>query len=288
MRLTAFLFIIVMTSGLYAQLVVAAPGVETMVEKHSIMTMQTAFEEKIRQYKYYLEYVAQFTQVLKAINFTTSTFRNTYRAGKALKERSAKDWLNDAKTALHNASPEFGEMLAEIDELRGQGKAVKKGRFFDYVGKWDHQSLEFYDHLLENYEKHVMFPELFPLSSEAHGWDKRSGDAVVRKAWIESGMEQEMGDDAVRRRLFGQYYQEYARQAQENDNIEAIGISKLLQANYLISEDINHLRKNSDLEVMEAQHARDYLDAHERARTERHQEEMKKGKPKGRQTIFGL
>jgi hypothetical protein len=102
-----------------------------------------------------------------------------------------------------------------------------------------------------------------------------------------------MGDDAVRRRMFGKYYEEYARQAQENDNIEAIGISKLLQANYLISEDINHMRKNSDLEVMDKQHARDYLDAHERARTERHKEEMEKGKPnnrkgKGRQTIFGL
>ena len=133
-----------------------------------------------------------------------------------------------------------------------------------------------------------MFPELFPLSSKAYGWEKRSSSAVVHKAWLESGMEQEMGDDAVRRKTFGKYYAEYEQQAKSDDNIEALGISRLLQVNMITTEDVNHLRKNSDLEVMDRQFAADMQKAHEEMRTKRQKEKMKEGKPTEEDGIFGI
>lgn len=287
-KLILLAVLISFTLSINAQAVVAAPGVEASVEKMSIQTMQIAFEEKIRQYQYYLEYVAKFTQFISAINFTTSTIRNTVRLGKVLKDRDAKDWLNDAETAFYNAMPEFAELKEELADLKGQKEAARKGKYFDYVSKWDNQSLEFHSKLADNYQKHVMFPELFPLSSKAYGWEKKSGSAVVHKAWLESGMEEEMGDDAVRRKTFGKYYAEYEQQAKANENIEALGLSRIMQVNMIQSEDINHMRKNSDLEVMDRQYATDAQKAHEEMRTKRQEEEMKKGKPTEEQGIFGI
>jgi Asp-tRNA(Asn)/Glu-tRNA(Gln) amidotransferase C subunit len=290
-KLILFVMLMSFTFSIHAQLVVAAPNVEAAVEKQSIQTMRIAFEEKIRQYKYYMEYIAQFTQIIQAINFTASTIRNTVRLGKVLKDRDAKDWLNDAETSFYQAMPEFAELKEELADLKGQGNAVKKGKYFDYVSKWDSQSLNYYESLADNYGKHVMFPELFPLSSKAYGWEKKSNEAVVQKAWLESGMEREMGDDAVRRKTWGKYYAEYEAQAKEVDNIEAIGTARLLQIGMITSEDVNHLRKNSDLEVMEKQYAADAQKSHAEMRTKRQKEEMKKGKPQKdnpEDDIFGI
>ena len=159
-KLILFVMLMSFTFSIHAQLVVAAPNVEAAVEKQSIQTMRIAFEEKIRQYKYYMEYIAQFTQIIQAVNFTASTIRNTVRLGKVLKDRDAKDWLNDAETSFYQAMPEFAELKEELADLKGQGNAVKKGKYFDYVSKWDSQSLNYYESLADNYGKHVMFPEL--------------------------------------------------------------------------------------------------------------------------------
>ena len=68
-KLVLLTVLITFTLSINAQAVVAAPGVEASVEKLSIQTMQIAFEEKVRQYSYYLDYIAKFTQFIQAINF---------------------------------------------------------------------------------------------------------------------------------------------------------------------------------------------------------------------------
>jgi len=290
-RIFALIVLITFSFSLQAQLVVAAPNVETAVSNQTVQIMRLGLEEKIRQYKYYMEYISQFTQILQSVNFVAGTIRNTVRLGKVLKDRDAGDWLNDAETAFYQAMPEFAELKEELGDLKGQGKAIKKGKYFDYVSKWDAQSLNYYDKLADNYGKHVMFPELFPLSSKAYGWEKKSNEAVVQKAWLESGMEAEMGDDAVRRKTWGKYYAEYEAQAKADENIEAIGTARLLQINMITSEDVNHMRKNSDLQVMDKQFATDAQKSHADMRTKRQAEEMKKGKPtkdNPEDDIFGI
>ena len=287
-RLVAFIVVICFSLSLHAQLAVVAPDVEAAVTAQASMLAGFAFEEKIREVEHYMEYVARMIEIIKTINYTTSTIRNVVRLGKQLKDKSAKEWLNDASDVVAEKMPYFGELKEEIMDLAGQGKAWKKGEYWDYVSKWDHQSLKYHESLAENYQKHVMFPELFPLSAKAHGLEAKSGDAVVQKAWVESGMEQEMGDDAVRRRLFGQYYEQFMEQAKKNDNIEAVGLAKVLQSNYIISEDLNHLRKNSDLKVMKMQFDKDAQKAAKETRTERQEKAMKDGKPTEKSPIFSI
>jgi len=285
---TAFVIIII-SATLNAQvMVVSAPAVEASVSALTVQTLQIAMEEKIREYNYYLEYIAKFTQFISAVNGTTATIRNAVRLGKVLKERTYKDWLDDAETAFYNAVPEFSKLKDEIMDLHGQGEAAAKGKYFDYVSKWDHHSLDFFTKLADNYQKHVMFPELFPLSSKAYGWDKRPGVAVVHKAWMEAGMDEELGDDAIRRKTFGKYYKEYEMQAKENENLEALGLSKIMQINMMQSEDINHVRKNSDLRVMESQFATDMQKAHSEMRSKRQIEENEKNAPTEEEGIFDL
>lgn len=287
-KLIVLLMIITFTTSVNAQLVVAAPDVEAAVSAQASMLAGFAFEEKIREYEHYMEYVARMIEIIKTINYTTSTIRNVVRLGKQLKNKSAKEWLNEAEAIVDEKMPYFGELKEEINDLKGQGKALRKGKYFDYVSKWDSQSLSYHESLCDNYQKHVMFPELFPLSAKAHGFKSKSGDAVVQKAWVESGMEQEMGDDMVRRRLFGQYYEQFMEQAKKNDNIEAVGIAKVLQSNYIISEDINHLRKNSDVKIMKMQFDTDAQKAHEDTRKKRQKEAMEEGKPTEKDSIFSL
>ena len=287
-RLVALIVVVCFSFSLQAQLAVVAPDVEAAISGQASMLAGFALEEKIREYEHYMEYVAKMIQIIKTINYTTSTIRNTVRLGKQLKDKSAKEWLNDASDTVAEKMPYFGELKSEIMDMVGQGKAWKKGEYWDYVSKWDHQSLAYHESLADNYQKHVMFPELFPLSAKAHGLEAKSGDAVVQKAWVESGMEQEMGDDMVRRRLFGQYYEQFMEQAKKNENIEAVGLAKILQSNYIISEDINHLRKNSDLKVMKTQFDKDAQKAAKETRTERQKKAMKDGKPTEKKTIFSI
>lgn len=287
-RLVALIVVVCFSFSLHAQLAVVAPDVEAAVTAQASMLAGFAFEEKIREVEHYMEYVARMIEIIKTINYTTSTIRNVVRLGKQLKDKSAKEWLNDASDVVAEKMPYFGELKEEIMDLAGQGKAWKKGEYWDYVSKWDHQSLKYHESLADNYQKHVMFPELFPLSAKAHGLESKSGDAVVQKAWVESGMEQEIGDDAVRRRLFGQYYEQFMEQAKKNDNIEAVGLAKVLQSNYIISEDLNHLRKNSDLKVMKMQFDKDAQKAAKETRSERQEKAMKDGKPTEKSPIFSI
>lgn len=57
--------------------------------------------------------------------------------------------------------------------------------------------------------------------------------------------------------MFRHYYEEYLKDARENDNIEALGLANLMQAGYISVETLEHIRKNLDLKVMKEQFDRD-------------------------------
>lgn len=226
-------------------------GTQSLITSHIALNTKTAFEEMMRSKAQYLEYINQFAQIIKTVSFVTSTIKNVYDVGKTLATTDPKVWLDSALEGIEEGLPVLGEIRRDVEDIVGKGKALSQGHYFDYVSSWDNKTLNFYDKLATNYEKHAMFPELYPKTSEARGWKKQTNAVIVKKAWTESGMAYEMDDDMVRKRLFGQYYNEYMKQAQDNDNLEAVGIAKNLQASYLINEGIDHLRKNSDMEVIE-------------------------------------
>ena len=141
--------------------------------------------------------------------------------------------------------------------------------------------------LLKNYDNHVMFPELYPAAQKRKdGVTKgESAKKVIHKAWIESGLEYEMKNDIVRKNTFKNYYDEYLKQAKSNDNIEALGLANLMQAQYISVELLENLKKNSDLAIMKEQFLKDMSDAYLEVKKKLESEEKKRNKPS---EIFGL
>lgn len=248
-----FIVLIVLVSVAFpvkAQMATADVNTHAILTNQIFLNSKIASEEAVRSKAQFLEFLNQFAQIIKTVQFVSSTIRNVYDLGKTIATTNPKEWLDAAVAGVESSLPVIKEIREDVEDIIGQGKAISKGTYFDYVSRWDKKTLNFYNKLLLNYEKHAMFPELYPLSSKARGWEKETHAMIIKRAWTESGMANEMDDDMVRRRLFGQYYQEFMKQAQENNNLEAMGMAKQIQASYLINEGIDHLRKNSDMEVV--------------------------------------
>lgn len=243
-------------SNVNAQLIVASPGTDAQIQAQTLLMSQLAFQEQIKEYQYYLEYISQFMEVIASVRNTTSTIREISKTGSKLKNMSASDWLEEVTGELTDVMPGFEDIK---DELTVAGKKIVKGGYHEYVSKWDAKTRNYHEQLVKNYENHVMFPELYPSSSKLkEGLEKsESAQKIVHKAWVESGLEYEMKDDVVRKNVFKKYYDEYMKQARSNDNIEALGLANIMQAGYLSAEALEHLKKNSDITAIREQFEKD-------------------------------
>lgn len=243
-------------SNVNAQLIVASPGTDAQIQSQTLLMSQLAFQEQIKEYQYYLEYISQFVEIIASVRNTTSTIREISKTGSKLKNMSASDWLEEVTGELADVMPGFEDIK---DELTVTGKKIVKGGYHEYVSKWDAKTRNYHEQLVKNYENHVMFPELYPSSSKLkEGLEKsESAQKIVHKAWVESGLEYEMKDDIVRKNMFRKYYDEYMKQARSNDNIEALGLANIMQAGYLSAEALEHLKKNSDITAIREQFEKD-------------------------------
>jgi len=243
-------------SNVNAQLIVASPGTDAQIQSQTLLMSQLAFQEQIKEYQYYLEYISQFVEIIASVRNTTSTIREISKTGSKLKNMSASDWLEEVTGELADVMPGFEDIK---DELTATGKKIVKGGYHEYVSKWDAKTRNYHEQLVKNYENHVMFPELYPSSSKLkEGLEKsESAQKIVHKAWVESGLEYEMKDDVVRKNVFKKYYDEYMKQARSNDNIEALGLANIMQAGYLSAEALEHLKKNSDITAIREQFEKD-------------------------------
>jgi hypothetical protein len=285
--------LLVIIAGLFlcldlsAQLVVASPATDAAIEAQTILMSNFAIQQQIKEYQYYVEYVSQFVEIIASIKNTTSTIRNISKMGRELKEKSADEWLKDVEGHIAKTMPEYSELKNEMTGMVKDGHEMIKGKYSEYVSKWGSEAKNYHEKLLENYENHVMFPELFPAAQKMKdGLTKgESAKKVVHKAWIDSGLEYEMKNDIVRKNTFKNYYDEYLKQAKSNDNIEALGLANLMQSQYVSVELLENIKKNSDLSVMKEQFEKDMSDAYLEIRSKLESEEKKRNKPS---EIFGL
>lgn len=286
-KLMVIIFAAVWHFSLSAQLVVASPGTDTVIEAQTILMSNLAIKQQIQDYQYYVEYISQFVEIIASIRNTTSTIRNISKMGKELKERSAEKWLADVEKHIAEVMPEYSELKNEMTGMVKDGKEMIKGKYSEYVSKWEKNAKNYHEKLFDNYENHVMFPELYPAAQKMKdGLTKgESAKKVIHKAWIESGLEYEMKNDIVRKNTFKNYYDEYLKQAKSNDNIEALGLANLMQSQYLSVELLENLKKNSDIAIMAEQFQKDMSDAYLEIRSKLESEEKKKNKPS---EIFGL
>ncbi len=289
-KLSTLFFIVFSFFSLYGQLVVATPGADAQIQTQTMFMMQLAVQQRYQEYQHYLEYLMQFAQVIAAVNQTRNQIADISKIRGDLKNKSAKDWLNDVDRELSGVMPEYEQFRNEISGMAGQGKAGWQGIYSNYVAGWDSNLQDYHGELLKNYENHVMFPELFP-AAQKMGKDfikNESAKKIVHKAWLESGLEYEMKNDVVRKNTFKKYYDEYIRQAKANDNIEALGLANIMQSQYLTVETLEHLRKNSDIQTMREHFEKDAQKAYIEMTTEAAKSRKKKDRPSKEKSVFGL
>ena len=286
MKNLVFISVFAATFFLSAQMVVESPETDTLIAAQMLLINELAIDSRTAETERFVEYLAQFANVIKTIKQGQEAAEQVMRIGAVLKDKSGAEWLREVEKGLAGVYPDLGEVEEFVSEAGG--KAANAGKYASYVAGWGGKSGEYHDRLLENHGVHTMFPELFPAVSES-GKDlvhAESSRKIVHKAWLESGMEYEMKNDAVREGMFRRYYEEYLKSAKENDNIEALGLANLMQASYISAETLEHIRRNLDLKVMKEQFDRDsaesYLDSLQR-------ENQENGGPKERKkSIFGL
>jgi len=286
-QLLAIIAGLFMSLDLSAQLMVASPGTDAAIETQTLLMSNLAIQQRIKEYQHYVEYISQFVEVIASIKNTTSTIRDISKMGRELKERSADEWLADVEKHINEVMPEYSELKNEMAGMVKGGHEMIKGKYSDYVSKWSGEVKNYHESLLKNYDNHVMFPELYPAAQKMKdGFTKgESAKKVIHKAWIESGLEYEMKNDIVRKNTFKNYYDEYLKQAKSNDNIEALGLANLMQAQYISVELLENLKKNSDLAIMKEQFLKDMSDAYLEVKKKLESEEKKRNKPS---EIFGL
>lgn len=256
-RKSALIFFAVFLYGnIHAQLIVASPGTDAQIQSQTLLMSQLAFQQQIKEYQYYLEYISQFVEIIASVRNTTSTIREISKTGSKLKKMSAQEWLEEVKSELSDVMPGFNDLEQEFSK---SGVDALKGIYSGYVEKWDGKTKNYHEQLVKNYENHVMFPELYPSSSKLKEGFAKSENAqkIIHKAWVESGFEYEIKDDIVRKNVFKKYYDEYLKQAKSNDNIEALGLANIMQAGYLSAEALEHLKKNSDITAIREQFEKD-------------------------------
>lgn len=259
MKNLVFISLFLATFFLSAQMVVESPETDALLATQMLLINELAIDSRTAETERFLEYLTQFADVISTIKKGQEAASKVLQIGKELKNKSREEWLDEVEKALSGTFPDIGE----ISEFAGEGEfgaaSASAGKYAAYVAGWNRKLADYHDSLLENYGGQMMFPELFPAAAESGKEFIRgeSAQKIVHKAWLESGMEYEMKNDAVREEMFRRYYEEYMKSAKENDNIEALGLANLMQAGYVTAETLEHIRKNLDLKVMREQFDRD-------------------------------
>lgn len=275
------------TFFLSAQMVVESPETDALLATQMLLINELAVDSRSTETEHFFEYLAQFAEVISAIKKRGEEAAGLLAIGEKLKNRSAEEWLREVENGLRGTFPDIGE-ISDFAEIGSDAGGARRGKYAEYVAAWSGRTGEYHDRLLENYGGQMMFPELFPAVAESdkdfiHG---ESAQKIVHKAWLGSGMEYEMKNDAVRERMFRHYYEEYVKSAKENNNIEALGLANLMQASYISAETLEHIRKNLDLKVMREQFDRDSSDSYLRSvKKDQEEDGVKKKREK---SIFGL
>ena len=272
---------------LSAQMVVESPETDALLATQMIMINEIAIDSRTAEAERFIEYLGQFAEIISAIKKRGEEAAKVLQIGRELKNKSAGEWLHEVEKGLEKVYPDLGEVAEFVSEA--DGKAAVSGKYAGYVSGWSRKLGEYHDKLFENYGNHTVFPELFPAAAKSgkdfiHG---ESSQKIVHKAWLESGMEYEMKNDAVRGEMFRHYYEEYMKSAKENDNIEALGLANLMQSSHISAETLEHIRKNLDLKVMKEQFDRDSAGSYLQFLREENKEKDSH-KSDRKKSIFGL
>ncbi len=281
----AFLF---GTFFLSAQVVVESPETDALLATQMLLINELAIDSRTAETERFLEYLTQFANVISTIKKGQEAASKVLQIGSVLKNKSSAEWLSEVEKGLNGVFPEIDEISELAGELSENVNGAGRGKYAAYVAGWNKKLSDYHDKLLENYGRQMMFPELFPAAAES-GKDfirSESAQKIVHKAWLESGMEYEMKNDAVRGEMFRHYYEEYMKSAKENDNIEALGLANLMQAGYVSAETLEHIRKNIDLKVMREQYNRDSAESYLQFLKDEKKENNVVKEPK--KSIFGL
>ncbi|MBP5406597.1 hypothetical protein J6Z19_05550 [bacterium] len=288
MKIFAFILCLVATFFLSAQVVVESPETDALLTAQMLLINELAAGSRASETERFIEYLAQFANVIGTIKKGQEAAAKVLKIGNELKNKSAEEWLSDVENGLKETFPEMSDFLSPVGDEAGKS-AVFAGKYAEYVSNWSARLGAYHDELLENYGNHTVFPELFPAAAQS-GKDfihAESAQKIVHKAWLESGMEYEMKNDAVRGEMFRRYYEEYLKDARENDNIEALGLANLMQAGYISAETLEHIRKNLDLKVMKEQFDRDSSESYLRFLSDENKEGNSQKSSK-KKSIFGL
>lgn len=268
---------------LSAQVVVESPETDALLATQMMLINELAIDSKTAEAERFVEYLGRFAEVVSAIKKRSEEAAKVLKIGEDLKNKSAGEWLAEVENGLKEVFPEISDFANSFGD--GVVNAAEiGGKYRDYVAGWGRKLSEYHDELLENYGNHLLFPELFPAVAKM-GKDFIRGEnaqKIVHKAWLESGMEYEMKNDAVRGKMFAHYYNEYLNNAKNNNNIEALGLANLMQSAYISVETLEHIRKNLDLQVMKEQFNRDSAESYME-----YLKETLKGKKK-KESVFGL
>ena len=286
MKLAVFILCFLPAFLLSAQVVVESPETDALLATQMIMINELAIDSRTAETERFIEYLGQFAEIISAIKKRGEEAAKVLQIGRELKRKSAGEWLHEVEKGLKGVYPDLEEAAGFVSETGG--KAVSAGKYAAYVSGWNKKLSEYHEKLLENHGAQMVFPELFPAVAES-GRDfakTESSRKIVHKAWLESGMEYEMKNDAVREGMFRRYYEEYVKSAKENDNIEALGLANLMQSSYISAETLEHIRKNLDLKVMREQFDRDSAGSYLRSVKE-NQEDSGTDR-KREKSIFGL
>jgi len=262
MKAVIFILCFFATFFLSAQMVVESPETDALLATQMLLINELAIDSRTAEAERFLEYLGQFANVISTIRKGQEAAEKVMRIGNELKNKNAEEWLAEVEKGLAGVYHDLGEVDGFLSEA-GE-KAASAGKYAGYVSGWGRKLGEYHDKLLENYGGHLVFPELFPAAAQAgkEFIHAESSQKIVHKAWLESGMEYEMKNDAVRGEMFRHYYEEYMKSAKANDNIEALGLANLMQASYISAETLEHIRKNLDLKVMKEQFDRDSSDSY--------------------------
>ena len=286
MKNVVFISVFLATSFLSAQMVVESPETDALLATQMFLINELAIDNRTAETERFLEYLTQFANVISAIKKGQAAAENVMKIGKELKNKSRKEWLSEVEGGLAETFPEMADFISSVKgEMSGEAAALG-GKYAEYVSGWNSKLREYHSELLENYGSHIVFPELFPAVAES-GKDfanAENAQKIVHKAWIESGMEYEMKNDAVRGEMFRRYYEKYLDDAKANDNIEALGLANLMQSSYVSVETLEQIRKNLDLKVMKEQFNRDSEESYMNSLKDA-AKEKKKDKTK---SVFGL
>lgn len=288
MKNMVFISVFLATFFLSAQMVVESPETDALLATQMLLINELAIDSRTAETERFLEYLTQFANVISTIKKGQDAASKVLQIGRELKNKSREEWLDEVEKKLTGVFPDISEISGSAGVVEAGARSASAGKYAGYVAGWGRKLADYHDKLLENYGGQMMFPELFPAAAKSGKEFIRaeSSQKIVHKAWLESGMEYEMKNDAVREEMFRRYYEEYMKSAKENDNIEALGLANLMQASYVSAETLEHIRKNLDLKVMREQFNRDssesYLQFLQEEKEEKDQTKERK------KSIFGL